>query len=433
MLSRAKPVLVLLLVALTVIACSAWQWSSAKYEDVAITDRINPRTKKPIEVKNVFPPATPSIYCTTRMSMVPEDTQIKAEWIYEGGEDPALEGHVLDSIEDVIDEGGNLAFNLPAPDAGWMRGKYRVDLYVYDTKKASVSFVVQGPDAEPTIVESTACRALDPYQMSPVQPTDFFVAGVDSQLCASARLEFAPNPVDIVFAWYYVEDVEGAPVPQLITTIPVTTTGGRYLGCEIPVTEGKELTLGEYFVMVTVDGESQAEIPFRVVTPEEAKAIAAAAPEQGTMSDGSAAGAGYGDEDLEVDPAAVMMGLVLFAVYMLIILLFIVSQGFIFAKAGRPWWGCLVPIYNIYLTLKVAGKPGWWLLLALIPFVNFVFMFMLWFAHISIAKNFGKGVGFGLGLMFLPIIFYPVLAFGSAKYVAAGTPPPATVAPVPQG
>jgi hypothetical protein len=88
----------------------------------------------------------------------------------------------------------------------------------------------------------------------------------------------------------------------------------------------------------------------------------------------------------------------------------------LFSKAGQPGWGCLVPIYNFYLMCKIAGRPGWWTLLAFIPLVNFVIMIIV---CIDIAKAFGQGAGVGLGLAFLGIIFVPVLAFGSATYRGA--------------
>ena len=85
----------------------------------------------------------------------------------------------------------------------------------------------------------------------------------------------------------------------------------------------------------------------------------------------------------------------------------------IFEKAGLPGWGAIIPIYNVYLFLKVAKRPGWWLLLYLIPLVNIVIAIIVIF---DIAKNFGKSTAFGFGLLFLSIIFYPILAFGSAEY-----------------
>ncbi len=85
----------------------------------------------------------------------------------------------------------------------------------------------------------------------------------------------------------------------------------------------------------------------------------------------------------------------------------------IFTKAGQPGWASIIPIYNIYIWCKIVGRPWWWILLMLIPFVNFIVGIIL---CIDLAKSFGKGVGFGIGLILLGIIFFPILGFGSAQY-----------------
>jgi hypothetical protein len=92
-----------------------------------------------------------------------------------------------------------------------------------------------------------------------------------------------------------------------------------------------------------------------------------------------------------------------------------------FSKAGQPGWAAIIPIYNIYVMCKIAGRPGWWVLLMFIPLVNFIIIIIL---CIDLAKSFGKGAGFGIGLLLLPFIFYPVLGFGSAQYqgASAGAP-----------
>jgi hypothetical protein len=97
-----------------------------------------------------------------------------------------------------------------------------------------------------------------------------------------------------------------------------------------------------------------------------------------------------------------------------------------FAKAGQPGWAILIPIYNAYVLCKVAQRPGWWVLLMMIPLVNIVIAIIV---AIDVAKNFGKGAGFGLGLAFLGPIFYSILGFGDASYGPSAPPPPA---PVPQ-
>lgn len=104
--------------------------------------------------------------------------------------------------------------------------------------------------------------------------------------------------------------------------------------------------------------------------------------------------------------------------YLAIIVLIIASLWKIFTKAGQPGWASIVPIYNIIVLCKIVGKPTWWILLMLIPIVNLVIAIIL--AN-ELSKSFGKSVGFTIGLIFLPFIFYPMLAFGDATYTAPTT------------
>jgi len=95
------------------------------------------------------------------------------------------------------------------------------------------------------------------------------------------------------------------------------------------------------------------------------------------------------------------------------IVVLIAAMWKVFTKAGEPGWAVLVPFYNFIVLLKISGKPWWWLLLCLIPFVGFVVMII---AYVGLAKNFGKGVGFAIGLILLSPIFFPILGFGSAQF-----------------
>jgi hypothetical protein len=92
---------------------------------------------------------------------------------------------------------------------------------------------------------------------------------------------------------------------------------------------------------------------------------------------------------------------------------FVAGMWKFFVKAGQPGWAVFVPIYNTIVLLKIAGRPGWWLLLALIPFVN---IWMIFRVSIDIAHSFEKSTGFGIGLAMLSPIFYMVLGFGSSEY-----------------
>ena len=102
----------------------------------------------------------------------------------------------------------------------------------------------------------------------------------------------------------------------------------------------------------------------------------------------------------------------------------VVIAGFwkTFVKAGQPGWASIIPIYNIYILLKIVGKPGWWVLLFFVPVVSLVIAIIV---SLEVAKAFGKGTGFGVGLALLSPIFYPILGFGDATY--QGSAPAATV------
>ncbi|MBR3269874.1 hypothetical protein IKG07_01340 [Candidatus Saccharibacteria bacterium] len=139
--------------------------------------------------------------------------------------------------------------------------------------------------------------------------------------------------------------------------------------------------------------------------------------------------------------------------------LVIIGQWKVFEKAGEKGWKSLIPIYGQYILFKIAGAKVWfWVLLGAtvlasimmsannlpidwnatqaeieaelnlvnwsnyIPFIlgavisclaSLVVEIVL---AIKLAKAFGKGVSYVLGLIFIPEIVLLVLGFGKAKY-----------------
>ena len=85
----------------------------------------------------------------------------------------------------------------------------------------------------------------------------------------------------------------------------------------------------------------------------------------------------------------------------------------LFEKAGETGWHCLVPILNAIILLKIAGRPAWWVILLLIPFVGAVIGIIM---CLDIARKFGQSTGFAVGLILLGFVFFPILGFGSATY-----------------
>lgn len=121
--------------------------------------------------------------------------------------------------------------------------------------------------------------------------------------------------------------------------------------------------------------------------------------------------------------AALVFGGFYLFFYILFIALAIVAAWKIFAKAGEAGWKAIIPFYNLYILLKIVGRPGWWLILYFIPFINLVISLVV---AIDLAKSFGKSDVFGVvGLWLFSIIGHLMLAFGSAEYKGPSVAPAA--------
>lgn len=111
------------------------------------------------------------------------------------------------------------------------------------------------------------------------------------------------------------------------------------------------------------------------------------------------------------------IGAIIFLIIELAIMVAVIAGIWkVFVKAGQPGWAAIVPFYNIYVITQIAGRPAWWIVLFFIPIVSLIAAVIL---MIDVAKAFGKGTGFGIGLALLGIVFFPILGFGDATYQGA--------------
>ena len=111
--------------------------------------------------------------------------------------------------------------------------------------------------------------------------------------------------------------------------------------------------------------------------------------------------------------------------YLAFIILTYVAAWKVYVKAGEEGWKAIIPIWNLFVLMRIVGRPWWWLILMLIPLVGIV----VWIIVANdLSKSFGRGVGTTLGLIFLSPIFMLILGFGDARYQGpAGPVRPVTV------
>ncbi len=121
---------------------------------------------------------------------------------------------------------------------------------------------------------------------------------------------------------------------------------------------------------------------------------------------------------------SIIIGLIsaYFGVTILIVLVFIIASWRLFSKAGKPGWAIIIPFYNLYIYTQIIQRPGWWILLYFsiaIPAVGaLALVFLSIVDQLRLAKVFGRSAGFGVGLILLGWVFFPILAFSGSQYDA---------------
>jgi len=97
----------------------------------------------------------------------------------------------------------------------------------------------------------------------------------------------------------------------------------------------------------------------------------------------------------------------------ILLLIILISLSKVFKKANRSGVSAFIPVYNFNIMLEIANMSKSSLLPMLIPIINIPILLNV---NIKIANLFKKTKLFGIGMTFLPIIYYPILAFSSSEY-----------------
>ena len=95
-----------------------------------------------------------------------------------------------------------------------------------------------------------------------------------------------------------------------------------------------------------------------------------------------------------------------------LIVIYMLSLAIIFKKIGHKALVAFIPIYNIMSLLTILNIPQWMVLIMFIPFVNILgFPLMMFIIGYKLGTLCRKNILMKIGLMVLPPVFYPVLAF----------------------
>jgi len=146
--------------------------------------------------------------------------------------------------------------------------------------------------------------------------------------------------------------------------------------------------------------------------------------------------------------ALIMGSLVCIGAILLVLwVVMVIVHWRIYEKAGQQGWTAVIPIYSTFILMDIIRRPrSWaWIILGLgvlnailnavqpgtqgqnqqdpnliisgIQLIaGFTSLYFTLRTTRDLAKVFGNGRGFTAGLIFLPLIFYPILAFGDSQY-----------------
>jgi hypothetical protein len=130
--------------------------------------------------------------------------------------------------------------------------------------------------------------------------------------------------------------------------------------------------------------------------------------------------AAKGGADAGGDAMAALAGMMttILVITALIAIPTIVGAWKAFTKAGQPGWAAIIPFYNVYVMNQIAKKEPLWFILYIVGAVicGPLSLVAIVVINLGVAEKFGKGAGYGIGLSFLPFIFWPMLGFGDARY-----------------
>ncbi len=127
----------------------------------------------------------------------------------------------------------------------------------------------------------------------------------------------------------------------------------------------------------------------------------------------------------------------IYGIYLVIATLVVfyhISLAKVYEKAGIEGWKAYIPFYNVIPFIKISRRPKWWLyiyILSVLLIISIIFLHFWWLytflliplifgilISIDFAKAFDQQALFGLGILFMPFVFIPILAYSDAQPVA---------------
>ena len=276
--ARALPLLLAAtLGSLSLAGCSGEvSFTTAKLSEATMCLGTDAETK-PVNPTDEFGVTAPEIFCSVKLSNAPEDTEVLSEWVYLKGELEGVTNYVIDSFAVTTEGTRYMEFSMISPDDGWPTGEYKLVLYIDGKEEVAVPFMVTESATPPvqatfppatgvkaTLAQATLALGVD-AERKPVGPTTQFAPDTPEIHC-SVLLTDAPDATEVLSEWYYVSGGLQGVSNVLIDSVPIVVAAGtQYLSFSLSIPD-TGWPVGEYELLLYLDGANTASLPFSVVS-----------------------------------------------------------------------------------------------------------------------------------------------------------------------
>ncbi len=134
-------IVALVIASMPLIGCGSSS-SEASLNKVTLASSVD-KDNKPVDATSLFSSDDPAIYCSVEFSSIPDDSQLKADWVYLRGELDGVTNQTIDSVNMSAEGSGYIATDLSRPDNGFPAGNYEVILYLNGEEETREPFQVQ--------------------------------------------------------------------------------------------------------------------------------------------------------------------------------------------------------------------------------------------------------------------------------------------------
>jgi hypothetical protein len=237
---------------------------SVKLEDATMSTGIDILSGKPLNRVSVFPPGSPIVYGSARVSGADFNDQVKARWVYEGGElGSDREQKIAESSLEV--EGREyLNFSIsPKEGNPFPKGSYSLRFYVGDIEQLKLPFSVVEEGLLPALYVGEAnVYTFKDAEQKEINLTSRFSADAP-EIFFRAKIYNAPPGTQMSVQWIIVNSDEAAVDDYQIAEDKNTIDGTLAIAAKLATGKDK-LVKGDYVVKLLLNGEEKVVLPFKV-------------------------------------------------------------------------------------------------------------------------------------------------------------------------